>query len=107
MEKLQQLLDKHKDELRMGKEDDLTLVQEYWNYYINLAITWESFSLSDLLFSTPFLSLLERQSKTYRRLLDPYEVEYGIEWEKEYHKINLALLATDQERVEYIEKNAI
>lgn len=113
MSKLQQLLDKHKDKLRMWKEDDLTLIQEYWKYYINLSITWESFSLSDLLFSTQFVSLLDRHNID----VDLCEYGYDNDWVPnkkvkklsivEMHKVILALLTTDEERVEYIEENTI
>lgn len=67
-------------------------------------------SLSDLLFNTPFLSWLEWKDDTLiswirdrgntRLLSEPREIS-------DYHKINLALLSTDSERIEYLESNTL
>lgn len=68
-----------------------------------------SISLSDLLFSTPFLSLLEwDDNKCDKIWIHQYiKDERFIEWYstyENYHKINLVLFDTDKERVKYIEE---
>lgn len=83
-------------------DDDSHALVTYKNHKRNII----SISLSDLLFSTPFLSLLERKKD-----INPIWVYY--EWTKEkmmchsvhteFHKINLVLLSNDVERIEYIE----
>lgn len=125
--KLQELLNKHKDNLRKEftiksimlcntdwKKDKFHLAIDIW-----FTIVYKS--ISDLLFSTPFLSLLERV-KSPNEILVRTEFEWLIsplwcneEWQQircywntyQYHKINLVLLNTDAERIEYIEKFTI
>lgn len=109
MQKLQELITKHKENLRDWKRVKAVLCDDWVIIYE--IITNKIYSLSDLLFSTPFLSLLEwkETSKEWQK----WEHFYGIvdcEWRKDYsetwynfHKINLALLESDKERVEYIE----
>lgn len=112
--KLQELLDKHKDKLWDWCD---AILYEEWQIYVNYwretvdpqTALWQ-FSLSDLLFSTPFLSLLEwrpdydsvykipREEWTWEHTM--YEVEYAYE----FHKVKLALLNTDAERIKYIEE---
>ena len=114
--KLQKLLDKHKHNLWDWCD---AILYEKWQIYVNYwkdtvdieTALWQ-FSLSDLLFSTPFLSLLEwRQTEQYYicypNLDSYYESDYHEEKKLssiEYHKINLVLLNSDAERIEYIEK---
>lgn len=98
-------------------DDDSHALVTYKNHKRNII----SISLSDLLFSTPFLSLLERV-KSPNEILVRTEFEWLIsplwcneEWQQircywntyQYHKINLVLLNTDAERIEYIEKFTI
>ena len=111
--KLQELLSKHGHDLRWTWRAKLVE-----NYSILLLDIDKSISLSYLLFSTPFLSLLERV-KSPNEILVRTEFEWLIsplwcneEWQQircywntyQYHKINLVLLNTDAERIEYIEK---
>ena len=67
-----------------------------------------SISLSYLLFSTPFLNLLEWKIDASEKVwIHQYiKDERFIEWYstyENYHKINLVLLTTDTERIKYIE----
>lgn len=93
----------------MWKEDDLTIVTEYWKYYINSAIEWVSYSLSNLLFNTPFLSWLEwKPLDDWTDWVRYDEYEYDRDTQaSDYHKINLVLLSTDEERIIYIENNTL
>ena len=108
--KLQELLNKHKDNLwdwlgvpqidNIARDNHQTII-------IDLRINNEpatAFSLSDLLFSTPFLSLLEWKDNWLesRKHFCVWFVSYGCS-SYNYHKINLVLLTTDEERVKYIE----
>ena len=110
MSKLQQLLNKHKDKLRDWRYNKIEAdMQQTWTIFIDVFNTFSSsYSLSDLLFSTTFLSLLEWKEdwNCYQELFCTWEQSWYITWYK-YHKINLALLTTDQERVGYIEENTI
>ena len=67
-----------------------------------------SISLSYLLFSTPFLSLLEWDDNKCDKIWIHQYMKWWkfVEWYsiyEQYHKINLVLLNTDKERIEYIE----
>ena len=69
-----------------------------------------SISLSYLLFSTPFLSLLEWDDNKCDKIWIHQYMKWWkfVEWYsiyEQYHKINLVLLNTDEERVKYIESN--
>lgn len=112
--KLWELLSKHKDNIRKDftiksimlcntdwKKDKFHLAIDIW-----FTIVYKS--LSDLLFSTSFLSLLERKIDASEKVwIHQYQKdERFIEWYstyENYHKINLVLLNTDAERIEYIE----
>lgn len=88
MQKLQQLLEKHKEKLRDRGES--------------------VYSLSDLIFSSSFLSLLEWNDDLCEDVWIKQKMKDWkfVEWHSvydTYHKINLALLNTDKERIEYIE----
>lgn len=88
---------------RTTDEDSHALVT-YKNHKSNTV----SISLSYLLFSTPFLSLLERKIDASEKVwIHQYiKDERFIEWYstyENYHKINLVLLNTDEERIKYIE----
>ena len=106
--KLQELLDTHKDKLWDWCD---AILYEEWQIYVNYwretvdpqTALWQ-FSLSDLLFSTPFLSLLEWKSDWLesRKHFCVWFVSYGCS-SYNYHKINLVLLTTDIERIKYIE----
>ncbi len=113
--KLQELLNKHKDKLwdwLGGLQIDKIARENHRTIVIDLRINDEptaAFSLCDLLFSTPFLSLLERKREPIMNIAWLYQ-DYDWELEKYYendyrhHKINLVLLNSDAERIEYIEK---
>ncbi len=122
MQKLQELITKHAASLRDGRdwEDEYLLIdgtsyRQYGTVIIDWWVAWETwtaFSLSDLLFSTPFLSLLEWKEQSENPRLRCYfnwdNVYDGIIDElhpshTDFHKINLALLESDKERCEYIE----
>ena len=114
--KLQELLNKHKDKILFvqwwvsyaiiffEETNDITYIyhQEDWKQ-----ISVDK-SLSDLLFSTPFLSLLEWNKSWLesRKHFCVWFVSYGYS-SYNYHKINIALLNTDEERIKYIEENTI
>lgn len=104
--KIQELLNKHKDKLWDWRYNNIELDDHIDVYFIDCDSGWfkVSFSLSDLLFSTPFLSLLERKDfwHSYQELFWTWEQSWYLTWH-EYHKINLVLLTTDIERIKYIE----
>ncbi len=112
--KLQALLDKHKDKLWWWHSYAIIFYEEtntidYIYYQENWEQKYVEKYLSDLLFNTPFLSLLDFKSVD----ADIAEYQYDDDWvpisiiktltTSEYHKINLALLPDDKSRVEYIE----
>jgi len=118
--KLQELLNKHKDRILFvqwwvsyaiiffEETNDITYIyhQEDWKQ-----ISVDK-SLSDLLFSTPFLSLLEWDDNKCDKIWIHQYMKWWkfVEWYsiyEQYHKINLVLLDTDEERVKYIEENTI
>lgn len=116
--KLQELLNNYKDELRKWDNSYAILFYEEENIidYIYYQEDWTQInikkSLSDLLFSTQFLSLLEWDEN----MCDKVWIHQYMKWWKfvewysiyeNYHKINLALLNTDEERIKYIEQNTI
>ncbi len=110
--KLQELLDKHKNKLWYLYDviffEETNRIQYTYddNNWLQISV-WKS--LPDLLFDTPFLSLLDFKSVD----ADIVEYQYDDDWvpisiikiltTSEYHKINLALLPDDKSRVEYIE----
>lgn len=112
--KLQELLNKYKDKVHNWVYDDILHFEETNEIiYIYYQEDWKRISindsLSDLLFSTPFLSLLEWREyewdcydkyTKYQSKACYQETDYCYE---NYHKINLVLLNTDAERIEYIE----
>lgn len=114
--KLQELLEKYKNkiwyldfakiELSCFENDVDLLCYRYWELYPDIK------PLSWLLFSTPFLSLLEwkipepmHTSWIYQDF--DWEIERYYENCYQHHQINLALLTTDKERIDYIEQNTI
>lgn len=117
--KLQELLDTHKHKLWDWWYNQLVIDNGAWENYQWIIIDWRvndnpmsEFSLSDLLFSTPFLSLLERKIDASEKVwIHQYiKDERFIEWYstyENYHKINLVLLNTDEERISYLENNTI
>jgi len=104
MNKLQKLLNEHKDELRPDIEIEFHFDSE------------TKYPLSTLLFDTKFLNLLNWK---YTNWNWGYNARVDLEWfhtEKEfswwynmsdYHKINLCLLDSDDERIKYLEDNTI
>ena len=117
--KLQKLLDKHKDKLWDWLYNQLVIDNGARENYKWIIIDWRvndnpmsEFSLSDLLFSTPFLSLLEwDDNKCDKVWIHQYMKSWKfVEWYsiyENYHKINLVLLNTDEERISYLENNTI
>lgn len=116
--KLQDLLDKHKDKLWDWWYNQLIIDNGAWENYKWIIIDWRvndnpmsEFSLADILFSTPFLSLLERKELlvSSNAILDNCVIyDYNRpQYRPDYHKINLVLLNTDAERISYIENNTI
>ena len=118
--KLQELLDKYKDKLWDWWYNELVIDNGAWENYKWIIIDWRvndnpmsEFSLAELLFSTPFLSLLEWKTNWLGWMRDPFvadSLDYVNSTYDEiyanssnYHKINLVLLNTDAERIEYIE----
>lgn len=121
--KIQELLTKHKDNLFHKDVSEI----EYINWIVfgyeldgKRLMPHTRFSLSDLLFSTPFLSLLQWKMENYLRCkLTVDDVVLDSQWQphdrsttrqfdsKTIHKINLALLNTDEERISYLENNTI
>lgn len=107
--KIQELLNKYKDKIWEWYFVKIEL--SYFENDIDLHCWWQSAiypvikPLSDLLFSTPFLSLLEWKSDWLesRKHFCVWFVSYGC-GSYNYHKINLVLLNTDKERIEYIEQ---
>lgn len=111
--KIQELLNKYKDKIWEWYFVKIEL--SYFENDIDLHCWWQSAiypvikPLSDLLFSTPFLSLLERKIDASEKVwIHQYiKDERFIEWYstyENYHKINLVLLNTDSERIKYIEQ---
>lgn len=112
------------------------LSQEYWEYWevklFNdvideeqvMFVSWvnhkwniKTCPLTHILFSTDFLSILEWKQTTEYFVLNP-NISYMkyddaiIEqekwfWDSDYHKINLVILKTDEERIQYIEEKTI
>lgn len=116
--KLQELLTKHKDKLWDWLGEliiDLKARENYQIIVIDLRINDKptaAFSLADLLFDTPFLSLLEWDDNKCDKIWIHQYMKWWkfVEWYsiyEQYHKINLALLTTDQERIIYLEENTI
>lgn len=114
--KLQELLNKYKNkiwyldfakiELSCFENDVDLLCYRYWEFYPDIK------PLSWLLFSTPFLSLLEWDDNKCDKVWIHQYMKWWkfVEWYsiyEQYHKINLVLLNTDEERIEYIEDNAL
>lgn len=108
--KIQELLNKHKDKLWDWRYNNIELDDHIDVYFIDCDSDWfkVSFSLSDLLFSTPFLSLLEWKSDWLesRKHFCVWFVSYGC-GSYNYHKINLVLLSNDEERKIYLETHTL
>ena len=114
--KIQELLNKHKDKLWDWWYNQLVIDKEARENYKWIIIDWRvndnpmsEFSLTDLLFDTPFLSLLEWKEVHFEDC-DKWWLDYEryVFWIKsDYHKINLVLLSTDEERIFYLEDNTI
>lgn len=119
MEKIQQLLNEHKDKLWYP---DLTIsIYDWWftiRRNIHHSLPWSIISLSEILFNTPFLSWLNWLYTPVDRDLICWDSNlYRDDWvyeqtsqrltESDYHKINLALLSTDSERIAYLESNLL
>lgn len=113
MEKIQQLLNEHKDKL-WGWLYDIQLS----NYNSTDIWLWEDVewdignfirmqSLSDLLFDTPFLSWLEWKKINRSDWNNIQLHEMYLPNVSDYHKINLVLLSTDEERIIYIKNNTL
>lgn len=104
--KLQKLLNKHKDELWDWKYQYPNLVPwNDWVYYIELN-EYVLITLTHLLFSTHFLEIikLKRNTPAYREKRSEWLFQNAYhEINNEFYKIELAILRTDKERVEYIE----
>ena len=110
MEKIQQLLNYHKDklwypELSISTQDWWFKVYKHRNHRNQL----NHRSLSEILFNTPFLSWLEWDTEwisvAVRERSYNWDCEIDYWWsDTEYHKINLALLSTDKERIKYVEQ---
>ena len=105
--KLQELLTKHKNK-SIFNNMNMKLCNTDWDKHkFHIALEWWArwyVSISDLLFSTPFLSLLEWKKNDFESYMQNWNWicdDFNI------HKINLALLTTDQERIDYIEENTI
>lgn len=113
--RLQELLEKYKDKLWDWIYRDILIIEDicYCLYtQEDSREIREKKSLSDLLFSTPFLSLLEWKIDASEKVwIHQYiKDERFIEWYstyENYHKINLVLLNTDEERKSYLENNTI
>lgn len=81
------------------------------------------YSLNDLIFWTPFLSLLEWKIVYECWVHSPEICQYWYLWwcadleyqnkidsedqKSDYHKINLCLLNSDEDRIKYLEDNVI
>lgn len=108
--KIQELLNKHKDKLWDWVYRDILIIEDicYCLYtQEDGREIREKRSLSDLLFSTSFLSLLEWKKcewYLYRIKQDDQWKVKNIYYDERYHKINLVLLNTDEERVKYIQE---
>lgn len=115
--KLQELLDKHKDKLFNWTKEVKVLTEYIWddcNTIIQLLQQWLWWiiykSLSDILFSTPFLSLLEwKRNNTWTSRQMQHNksgamIKMANFTSPLFHKINLVLLNTDEERIKYIEQ---
>lgn len=110
--KLQELLNKHKDKLWDWIYRDILIIEDicYCLYtQEDGREIREKKSLSDLLFSTPFLSLLEWDDNKCDKIWIHQYMKWWkfVEWYsiyEQYHKINLVLLNTDEERVKYIQE---
>ena len=109
--KLQELLTKHKNK-SIFNNMNMKLCNTDWDKHrFHIALEWWArwyVSISDLLFSTQFLSLLEWNKSWLesRKHFCVWFVSYGCS-SYNYHKINIALLNTDEERIKYIEENTI
>lgn len=112
---LQELLDKYKDRIFPWYScailfDKNTNIINYIYYQEDWERKYVEKSLLELLFNTPFLSLLDFESVD----VDIVEYQDDDDWVQrpnvktlttlERHKINLVLLPDDRSRVEYIEQ---
>lgn len=121
MEKLQALITLHKDKLEelwltplVVDPQSRELAQAILlDWYTDWEPNWLAMSFAELLFNTPFLSWLERYSSDADIINREYDDAGVIQSyttklsTSDYHKINLALLNTDSERITYITNNTI
>jgi len=120
MEKLAQLLNEHKDKLwdweyfriEIYKDpiggDMIIEAESQISAFVNRK---KLYSLSDLLFNTPFLSWLEWNGRRWwTNWIHNYayeEYDTVTEDDSDYHKVNLVLLSTDSERIAYLESHTL
>lgn len=115
MEKIQQLLNEHKDKLRWWLYDIQLSNYNCTDIWLREDVEWDIWnfvkmqSLSDLLFNTPFLSWLEwNWPELWTDWIHFIDWDYSTEpKQSDYHKINLVLLSTDEERIIYLESNLL
>jgi len=126
MDKLQKLLNKHKDKITNWYKNIELRQMSWWNFRLYLRNEpWDIdyISLAEILFNTPFLSLLEWKRAYWERVFCPsiyqpwrlwwlahleYREKIDSERQKsDYHKINLCLLNSDEDRIKYLEDNTI
>jgi len=116
MDKLQKLLTLHQNKFPWWRNFKLVIDEnsvENWEFMVNWTddgyIIFEWW-LPQLLFNTPFLSWLEwKEPFEYSRI----SITSYWAWERtdtthsDYHKINLCLLNSDEDRIKYLEDNVI
>lgn len=112
MDKLQKLLNEHKDKITNWYENTELRQMSWWNFRLYLRNEpWDIdyISLAEILFNTPFLSWLERKIiYDWTNWIKYDEYEYAVEiGDSDYHKINLCLLNSDEDRIKYLEDNVI
>lgn len=110
MKKIEELLKKHKNNIAKWYDNIEFRELSWWNFRLYLRNEpWDVdyISFCEILFNTPFLSLLEWNDGIVKDAWIRQEMGTWkfIEWHSiynTYHKINLALLESDKERVDYI-----
>jgi len=113
MDKLQKLLNEHKDKIANWYENTELRQMSWWNFRLYLRNEpWDIdyISLAEILFNTPFLSWLKwKPNWNYSRIeIDDYwNYERTDTTVSDYHKINLCLLDSDSDRLKYLEDNVI
>lgn len=115
MQKIQQLLEKHKNNIAKWYDNIEFRELSEWNFRLYLRNEpWDIdyISFCEILFNTPFLSLLEwkepLQAATLKcQIKSSLDIKCYNVSDSNFHKLYLALLESDKERVEYIEANTI